>query len=183
MPSIKRKSGDLRTEVLEGASSALHAAGQSKRPRLSIAPSEDTRSRESTIFNEADFASTQFEASGSILNEYQAARDDSPDADSEEDAERLDEAAREFAARKKARGSRLNQAAADCGILQSVTCQNFMCHVKLHVDFGPLINFIIGHNGSGKSAVLTAITLCLGGKATSTNRGQSLRSFVREGSE
>ena len=182
MSSIKRKSGDLRTDVLEGASSALRAAGQSKRPRLSIAPSEDSRSRESTIFTEADFAPIQFEASGNILNAYQAARDDDPDADSEEDAERLDEAAKEFAARKKARGGRLNQAA-DCGILQSVTCQNFMCHVKLHVDFGPLINFIVGHNGSGKSAVLTAITLCLGGKATSTNRGQSLRSFVREGSE
>ncbi|KAI9822363.1 MAG: Structural maintenance of chromosomes protein 6 [Pycnora praestabilis] len=72
---------------------------------------------------------------------------------------------------------------ADNGIIESVTCVNFMCHTMLHVSLGPLINFIIGHNGSGKSAVLTAITLCLGGKATSTNRGQSLKSFIKEGQE
>lgn len=46
-----------------------------------------------------------------------------------------------------------------------------------------MINFIIGHNGSGKSAVLTAITLCLGGKAATTNRGQALRNFIRTGAE
>lgn len=72
---------------------------------------------------------------------------------------------------------------AENAIIETVTCINFMCHSKLHVALGPLINFIIGHNGSGKSAVLTAITLCLGGKATSTNRGQSLKSFVKEGQE
>ncbi|KAH0562577.1 hypothetical protein GP486_002744 [Trichoglossum hirsutum] len=72
---------------------------------------------------------------------------------------------------------------ADNGIIESVTCINFMCHNKLHVSFGPLINFIIGYNGSGKSAVLTAITLCLGGKANSTNRGGSLKAFVKEGRE
>jgi len=58
-----------------------------------------------------------------------------------------------------------------------------MCHKKLEVKFGPQINFIIGHNGSGKSAVLTAVTLCLGGKATATNRGQSLKGFIKEGEE
>lgn len=72
---------------------------------------------------------------------------------------------------------------AENAIIESVTCINFMCHTKLHVALGPLINFIIGHNGSGKSAVLTAITLCLGGKATATNRGQNLKSFVKEGQE
>lgn len=68
-------------------------------------------------------------------------------------------------------------------ILESITCINFMCHTKLHVELGPLLNFIVGENGSGKSAVLTAITLCLGGKASATNRGGSLRSFVKEGQE
>ncbi|KAI0388650.1 P-loop containing nucleoside triphosphate hydrolase protein [Xylariaceae sp. FL0594] len=68
-------------------------------------------------------------------------------------------------------------------IIESITCVNFMCHVKLHVELGPLLNFIVGENGSGKSAVLTAITLCLGGKASATNRGGSLRSFVKEGTE
>lgn len=56
-----------------------------------------------------------------------------------------------------------------------------MCHKRLTVPFGPQTNFIIGHNGSGKSAVLTGITLALGGKAASTNRGNSIKSFVKEG--
>lgn len=77
----------------------------------------------------------------------------------------------------------MDNRAADGGVIESVTCINFMCHTKLHVTLGPLINFIIGHNGSGKSAVLTAITLCLGGKATTTNRGQNLKSFIKEGTE
>ena len=72
---------------------------------------------------------------------------------------------------------------ADYGVIEMVTCSNFMCHGYLEVPLGPLINFIIGHNGSGKSAVLTALTLCLGGKASATNRGQSLKSFIKEGQE
>ncbi|PHH58750.1 hypothetical protein CDD81_4672 [Ophiocordyceps australis] len=70
---------------------------------------------------------------------------------------------------------------AESGIIESITCCNFMCHDRLHVQLGPLINFIVGENGSGKSAVLTALTLCLGGKASDTNRGGSLKSFVKEG--
>ena len=72
---------------------------------------------------------------------------------------------------------------AENGIIEEVFCRNFMCHAKLRVRLGPLINFIIGHNGSGKSAVLTALTLCLGGRATVTNRGQNLKSFIKEGQE
>lgn len=70
---------------------------------------------------------------------------------------------------------------AENGIIEEIGCTNFMCHAKLTVRLGPLINFIIGHNGSGKSAVLTALTLCLGAKATATNRGQSLKSFIKAG--
>jgi structural maintenance of chromosomes protein 6 len=72
---------------------------------------------------------------------------------------------------------------AENAIIEEVQCVNFMCHEKLTVALGPLINFIIGHNGSGKSAVLTALTVCLGGKASSTNRGQSLKSMIKEGKE
>ncbi|KAM0195608.1 hypothetical protein ACHAPI_006468 [Fusarium lateritium] len=80
------------------------------------------------------------------------------------------------------RGTSLgNNMVSESGIIESITCFNFMCHERLHVDLGPLINFIVGENGSGKSAVLTALTLCLGGKASDTNRGGSLKSFVKEG--
>ncbi|KAM0322401.1 hypothetical protein ACHAQA_009468 [Verticillium albo-atrum] len=71
--------------------------------------------------------------------------------------------------------------AAENGIIENVECINFMCHERLYVELGPLINFIVGENGSGKSAVLTALTLCLGAKASSTNRGGSLKSFIKEG--
>ncbi|KAA8898807.1 P-loop containing nucleoside triphosphate hydrolase protein [Sphaerosporella brunnea] len=69
------------------------------------------------------------------------------------------------------------------GVVTTVICENFMCHSHLKVDLGPLMNFIIGHNGSGKSAILTALTLCLGGKAAATNRGNSLKSLIKEGQE
>ncbi|CAI7591483.1 unnamed protein product [Penicillium bialowiezense] len=72
---------------------------------------------------------------------------------------------------------------AEHGILERVECYNFMCHDHFNVELGPLINFIVGKNGSGKSAILTAIVLCLGGKAAATNRGQSLKSFIKEGKE
>lgn len=57
------------------------------------------------------------------------------------------------------------------------------CHRYLRIEFGPFMNFIIGHNGSGKSAILTALTLCLGGKASSTNRGNAMKTFIKEGEE
>lgn len=60
---------------------------------------------------------------------------------------------------------------------------NFMCHENFEYTLGPLINFICGKNGSGKSAILTALTLCLGGKASSTNRGQSLKNFIKQGKD
>lgn len=66
-------------------------------------------------------------------------------------------------------------------ILQMLTWMQ--CHDYLDIPLGPCMNFIIGHNGSGKSAVLTALTLCLGGKVLATNRGTSLRSFIKEGRE
>lgn len=84
---------------------------------------------------------------------------------------------------KQRPGAMGDNMAAEGGIIESITCYNFMCHERLHVELGPLINFIVGENGSGKSAVLTALTLCLGGKASDTNRGGSLKSFVKEGQE
>lgn len=85
-------------------------------------------------------------------------------------------------ARRSNRAGDLNKAAEN-GILESIECINFMCHERLKVELGPLLNFVVGENGSGKSAVLTAITLCLGGKASSTNRGGSLKNFIKEGQE
>ncbi|KAL8844334.1 MAG: hypothetical protein Q9176_001244 [Flavoplaca citrina] len=102
--------------------------------------------------------------------------------ESSDDDEVIEEQESSFRTQQQSSGS-LGNTPADNGILESVTCSNFMCHNYLEVPLGPLINFIIGHNGSGKSAILTAITICLGGKATATNRGQSLKSFIKEGTD
>ncbi|KAJ3416308.1 Structural maintenance of chromosomes protein 6 [Chytridiales sp. JEL 0842] len=80
------------------------------------------------------------------------------------------------------------------GTVESVELFNFMCHKLLRVQFNPKINFVIGHNGKkfkyqpssinfpgGKSAILTALTVCLGGKASFTNRGSSIKSLLKEG--
>lgn len=92
------------------------------------------------------------------------------------------------------------------GVIEKVNLTNFMCHDRLEVNLGTKLNFIIGHNGSesyvwsshgldylfllifcalsgGKSAILTGITIALGGKATATSRGNSLKSFVKEGKQ
>lgn len=42
------------------------------------------------------------------------------------------------------------------------------------------MNFIYGQNGSGKSAILAAIQICLGAGARRTNRARSLKELVRK---
>lgn len=68
---------------------------------------------------------------------------------------------------------------AEVGIIEKITLVNFMCHTMLEVPLGPNVNFIIGRNGSGKSAIMTALVVGLGGKATTTNRGNSLKGFIK----
>jgi pantothenate kinase-related protein Tda10 len=82
--------------------------------------------------------------------------------DPDEDAY-IQRAAHEQASQAPAAGS-----VREAGSISKVILVQFMCHAYQVVELGPQINFVIGHNGSGKSAVLTAITLVLGAKATST---------------
>lgn len=37
-----------------------------------------------------------------------------------------------------------------------------MCHEHFELELGSRLNFIVGNNGSGKSAILTAITYWFG---------------------
>ncbi|XP_034058633.1 structural maintenance of chromosomes protein 6-like [Gymnodraco acuticeps] len=76
----------------------------------------------------------------------------------------------------------VSEVASDAGIVESITLKNFMCHSHLGpFTFGSNVNFVVGNNGSGKSAVLTALIVTLGGNAHATNRGLSLKGFVKEG--
>lgn len=69
---------------------------------------------------------------------------------------------------------------AEVGIIEKITLVNFMCHTMLEVPLGANVNFIIGRNGSGKSAIMTALVVGLGGKAATTNRGNSLKGFIKD---
>ncbi|KIJ26663.1 hypothetical protein M422DRAFT_55403 [Sphaerobolus stellatus SS14] len=81
---------------------------------------------------------------------------------------------------KKVKASKRNAGIRPMGIIEAIEMNNFMCHGRLSFQFGPQINFIIGNNGSGKSAVLSALTVALGGKANLTGRGSGLKSFIKE---
>lgn len=104
-----------------------------------------------------------------------------PPSDFDTDDEQADVAATQALRDKAAQNKGKGNEPAEYGILEGVDLLNFMCHEKYEFKFGPLINFVCGKNGSGKSAVLTAITLCLGGKASATNRGARLQDFIKEG--
>ena len=59
------------------------------------------------------------------------------------------------------------------GAFVRVTMHNFMCHANCVVELGPRINYITGENGSGKSAILTALSVALGAKMKSIGRSSS----------
>lgn len=69
----------------------------------------------------------------------------------------------------------------DMGVIEKVSLKNFMCHTQLTMTFASNVNFIVGKNGSGKSAIITALVVGLGGKASSTSRGSSLKTLIKEG--
>eukprot|EP00741_Cyanophora_paradoxa_P002339 tig00000600_g2269.t1 len=64
------------------------------------------------------------------------------------------------------------------GSVQGIRLSNFMCHKKVDTMFGPKMNYVTGANGSGKSAMATALIVCLGARANKTNRARSLKDFV-----
>jgi hypothetical protein len=100
-------------------------------------------------------------------------RDGEEWGEDEDWSEREDEEERKMVTQGAAALSTRNRKAGTirrAGVMEHVELHNFMCHELLSFDLGPQINFVIGNNGSGKSAILTAITLALGGKASSTVR-------------
>eukprot|EP00105_Crassostrea_gigas_P004900 XP_011418269.1 PREDICTED: structural maintenance of chromosomes protein 6 isoform X1 [Crassostrea gigas] len=75
----------------------------------------------------------------------------------------------------------INSKEADIGIIEKICLKNFMCHSRLDVSLGPHVNFIVGRNGSGKSAIITALVVGLGGKASVTSRGSTIKGFIKTG--
>ena len=86
------------------------------------------------------------------------------------------------------------QKPSEAGVIKRITVIDFMNHRHTTVDFGVRMNFIVGHNGStykrsnyltigGKSAILTAIAIALGGKAALTGRANGVKELIRKGCE
>lgn len=67
------------------------------------------------------------------------------------------------------------------GKIKKIVLKNFMCHRNFEVNLNPNVNVFVGLNGSGKSAILTAIAIGLGSKAQSTARSTNLKDLVRRG--
>jgi structural maintenance of chromosomes protein 6 len=67
----------------------------------------------------------------------------------------------------------------ESGIILSIEARNFMCHRHLKINFGRNINFINGSNGSGKSAILAALQVCLGARARHTHRASKISDLIR----
>ncbi|EEE69205.1 structural maintenance of chromosomes protein 6B [Oryza sativa Japonica Group] len=65
------------------------------------------------------------------------------------------------------------------GTISRIRLENFMCHSSLHIELGQHVNFITGQNGSGKSAVLTALCIAFGSRAKSTQRAAALKDFIK----
>lgn len=62
-----------------------------------------------------------------------------------------------------------------CGRIEKMHLRNFMCHANLEMEFNQKINLLVGNNGSGKSAIITALAIGLGADARSTNRGKNTK--------
>lgn len=69
----------------------------------------------------------------------------------------------------------------EAGIIEKIELKNFMCHSNLELALGPRINFIVGVNGSGKSASLVALSTCLGARTSFTQRGSRISDYIKVG--
>lgn len=67
----------------------------------------------------------------------------------------------------------------EIGIVKRIILRDFMCHSLLDVSFGNQINFITGKNGSGKSAIMTGLIVCFGGR--NHGRGNNVRDLIKNG--
>ncbi|XP_073111827.1 structural maintenance of chromosomes protein 6B [Elaeis guineensis] len=74
-----------------------------------------------------------------------------------------------------------NPARSGAGIISRICLENFMCHSSLHIELGDWVNFITGQNGSGKSAILTALCVAFGCRAKGTQRAATLKDFIKTG--
>lgn len=70
------------------------------------------------------------------------------------------------------------------GKFKQIELENFMCHEKLRLEFDVHDKncfYIIGENGTGKSAIFAAMNIGLGGKGKESGRGDNVQDYIMEG--
>lgn len=65
------------------------------------------------------------------------------------------------------------------GTLISLHLKDFLTYTDFYLSFEPGLNVIYGPNGTGKSSILCAILIVLGGNPKNLNRSKSLFDYVR----
>ncbi|KAJ3246961.1 Structural maintenance of chromosomes protein 6 [Chytriomyces hyalinus] len=153
----------------------MHSDGKHSRKRTR-APEADEYNSEPDNNENLDEEDAEFEADAVMENDFE--EEVRPSQNTQSTQKRVQKKAR---AVTKLSAKDVIALPSLTGKLASISLYQFMCHQHLEVDFEPRINFVIGHNGSGKSAILTGIMVCLGGKANVTERASSIKSLVMEG--
>ncbi|XP_020973885.1 structural maintenance of chromosomes protein 6B isoform X1 [Arachis ipaensis] len=67
------------------------------------------------------------------------------------------------------------------GTIKKIRLENFMCHENFEMEFVNAVNFVLGQNGSGKSAILTALCVAFGSRAKKTDRANHLKDLIKKG--
>ncbi|KAF8940184.1 P-loop containing nucleoside triphosphate hydrolase protein [Dissophora ornata] len=182
MPESRKRRIIEEEEEEEGIHSARSSGGRGRSAKDDTGKGTKRPKRQNEVEEEHEQAFDDDEdqvEDETYREEPQGWGEEENDMETLDDVTRTEQAEMEFQKSKAQRGR--HGMIAEMGVIEVIEMFDFMCHRHLKVPFGPKINFIIGHNGSGKSAILTAIMVCLGGKANATNRAQSLKALIREG--
>uniref|UniRef100_A0A1B0CS84 Structural maintenance of chromosomes protein 5 n=1 Tax=Lutzomyia longipalpis TaxID=7200 RepID=A0A1B0CS84_LUTLO len=69
----------------------------------------------------------------------------------------------------------------DRGKICSVTVNNFITYDSVKMYCGPYLNVIIGPNGTGKSTLVAAIVIGMGGTCSTLSRGKTIVDYIKNG--
>jgi structural maintenance of chromosomes protein 6 len=133
----------------------------------------EQREGEDESLNEAQIAHSHAEECDIAMSGRSNENDDE-DADDPED---FDEITVEERARVREKGH------ASAGVLASVKLFRFMSHESFEYPLGRNVNIVNGPNGSGKSAIVAAVQIGLGARASATERAASLADHIMHGKE
>ena len=86
--------------------------------------------------------------------------------------------------KKRAVAAPAMEQTAENGVILKIVVENFMNHAHMQIDLDPHVNFIVGKNGSGKSAIVASCIAGLGCKAATTGRNlSSYKHFIKHGTD